>query len=43
MSERQLNDIGLTCSAVAGNARSEAAREARLQALLLSTPESILS
>lgn len=42
MSDRKLKDIGLTPSAIAGTKRGEAAREARLQALL-STPESILS
>jgi uncharacterized protein YjiS (DUF1127 family) len=43
MSDRKLEDIGLTRSAIAGTVRCEAAREARLQALLLSTPGSILS
>jgi len=43
MSDRKLADIGLTRSAIAGTAGGETAREARLQALLLSTPESILS
>jgi uncharacterized protein YjiS (DUF1127 family) len=43
MSDHKLEDIGLTRSPIAGTVRGEAAREARLQALLLSTPESILS
>lgn len=43
MSDRKLMDIGLNRSGIAGTVRGEAASEARLQALLLSTPESILS
>jgi uncharacterized protein YjiS (DUF1127 family) len=44
MSDRKLQDIGLTRTAIPGTAGAEAAREARLQVLLLlSTPESILS
>jgi uncharacterized protein YjiS (DUF1127 family) len=42
MSDRNLRDIGLTRSPIAGTVRGEAASEARLHALL-STPESILS
>jgi uncharacterized protein YjiS (DUF1127 family) len=43
MSDCKLKDIGLTRSAISGTVRGEAACEARSQALLLSTPESILS
>lgn len=43
MSDRELEDIGLTGSAIAGAVRSEVARDPRFQALLLSSPESMLS
>ena len=43
MNDHKLRDIGLTHSAIAATLRGEAAREARLQALMLSVPESILS
>jgi uncharacterized protein YjiS (DUF1127 family) len=43
MSDRKLKDIGLTRSPLAETVRGEPGSEARLQALLLSTPESILS
>jgi uncharacterized protein YjiS (DUF1127 family) len=43
MSDRKLGDIGLARSGIAEIVRDKAAREARLQALLLSAPEGILS